>query len=43
VGVRKFEFPQGLKPNRFASRSGTAKAVPFQIGFVTQQEIEPIA
>jgi len=28
---RKFDFPQGLKPNVSGAQCGTAEAVPFQI------------
>jgi len=34
MGGREFDFPQGLKPNDYGSRSGTAEAVPFQITFM---------
>ena len=30
----KFDSPQGLKPNAFDARNGTAEAVPFQIEFM---------
>src|SRR5271157_6092292 len=34
LGLREFDFPRGLKPNVYGTRSGTAKAVPFQITFM---------
>ena len=34
MGGREFDFPQGLKPNVYGTRSGTAEAVPFQIVFM---------
>jgi hypothetical protein len=31
---REFDFPQGLKPSVYGTRSGTAEAVPLQITFM---------
>src|SRR5271166_6103977 len=34
VWVRELESPQGLKPDVYDARIGTAEAVPFQIAFL---------